>query len=166
MQYFSCYVLFSELISSLQNSECNAATAVVESTTVVRIMKGSRKQEGVVAMERVWGIRTGRAAEILNKLKQHMREHPDNFYGDVDTLLELIYFHYTEYNPVETPEFKAVINPLEKTLRSLVETDEEADKYMNIVFELCCAYERQAYVEGIKLGARLTMELLELPLHQ
>lgn len=37
---------------------------------------------------------------------------------------------------------------------------------MNIVFELCCAYERQAYVEGIKLGARLTMELLELPLHQ
>ena len=81
-------------------------------------------------------------------------------------LLELIYFHYTEYNPVETPEFKAVINPLEKTLHSLVETDEEADKYMNIVFELCCAYERQAYVEGIKLGTRLTMELMELPPHQ
>ena len=117
-------------------------------------------------MERVWGIRTGRAAEILNKLKQHMQEHPDNFYGDVDTLLELIYFHYTDYSPVETPEFKALINPLEKILRSLVETDEEADEYMNIVFELCCAYERQAYVEGIKLGARLVMELMELPLHQ
>ena len=57
-----------------------------------------------------------------------MQEHPDNFYGDVDTLLELIYFHYTEYNPVETPEFKAVINPLEKILRSLVETDEPANK--------------------------------------
>ena len=117
-------------------------------------------------MERVWGIRTGRASEIISALKLYLQEHPDNFYGDVDTLLELIYFHYTDYSPVETPEFKAVIKPLEKILRSLVETDEEADKYMNIVFELCCAYERQAYVEGIKLGARLTMELLELPLHQ
>lgn len=111
-------------------------------------------------MERVWGIRTGRASEILNKLKQYIQEHPTNFYGDVDTLLELIYFHYTDYSPVETPEFKALINPLERILRSLVETDEEADEYMNIVFELCCAYERQAYVEGIKLGARLVVELM------
>ena len=84
-------------------------------------------------MERVWGIRTGRAAEILNKLKQHMQEHPDNFYGDVDTLLELIYFQYTEYNPVETPEFKAVINPLEKILRSLVETDEFMSEPVTVI---------------------------------
>lgn len=111
-------------------------------------------------MERVWGIRIGRAAEILNKLKQYMQEHPTNFYGDVETLLELIYFHYTEYSPVETPEFKAVIHPLERTLRSLVETDEEADEYMNIIYELCIAYERQAYMEGMKLGAKLVMELM------
>lgn len=65
-------------------------------------------------MERVWGIRTERAAEIISALKLYLQEHPTNFFGDVDTLLKLIYFHYTEYNPVETPEFKAVINPLEK----------------------------------------------------
>ena len=117
-------------------------------------------------MERVWGIRTGRSAEILNKIKLYIQEHPDNFYGDVDTLLELIYFHYTEYSPVETPEFKAAIHPLERPLRSLVETDEEAEEYMNIVFELCIAYERQAYTEGMKLGARLVMELMELPAQQ
>ena len=111
-------------------------------------------------MERAWGIRTGRASEIISALKLYLQEHPTNFYGDVDTLLELIYFHYTEYSPVETPEFKAVINPLEKILRSLVETDQEADEYMSIVFELCIAYERQAYVDGMKLGARLVMELM------
>lgn len=111
-------------------------------------------------MERVWGIRTGREVEILDKFKLYIQEHPYNFYGDVDTLLELIYFHYTEYNPVETPEFKAAIHPLERTLRSLVETDEGADEYMNIVYELCIAYERQAYMEGMKLGARLVMELM------
>ena len=53
------------------------------------------------------------------------------------------------------------MDPLDETLRNLVETDEEADVYMNIVFGLCTAYERQGYIEGIKVGARLMMELME-----
>ena len=55
----------------------------------------------------------------------------------------MIYQAYTEFNSVETLKFKAIIDPLDKILRSLVETDEEADEYMNVVFELCNAYERQ-----------------------
>ena len=43
-----------------------------------------------------------------------------------------------------------------------VYVDEEADKYMNIVFELCTAYERQSYIEGLKVGARLMAELMEV----
>lgn len=70
---------------------------------------------------------------------------------------------------METPELKAIVNPLDEKLRSLVdadgkteaEADEEADDYMNIVFHLCCVYERQSYIEGIKVGARLMMELWE-----
>ena len=70
---------------------------------------------------------------------------------------------------METPEFKAVINPLDRTLRTLVatdgkteaEVDEEADEYMSIVFELCTAYERQSHIEGMKVGVRLMMELME-----
>lgn len=65
----------------------------------------------------------------------------------MDALLKLFYHTYTELNSVETPEFKAIVDPLDKTLRSLVDTDEEADQYMNIVFELCTAYERQSYIE-------------------
>lgn len=76
--------------------------------------------------------------------------------------MELIYQAYTEFNSVETPEFKAIIDPLDQTLRSLVETDEEADEYMNVVFELCTAYERQGYIEGLKVGARLMCELMEV----
>lgn len=40
-------------------------------------------------------------------------------------------------------------------------TDEEADEYMGIVYSLCAAYEKQGYVEGMKVGARLMMELME-----
>ena len=79
----------------------------------------------------------------------------------VDTLLELIYQTFTEYNSVETPEFRKQVDLLNETLRSLVETDEEADEYMNTVFSLCTIYERQGYIEGIKVGARLMMELME-----
>lgn len=79
----------------------------------------------------------------------------------MDTLLELIYQAYTEFNSAETPEFKAIIDPLDKILHSLVDTDEEADEYMNVVFELSVAYEQQSYIEGMKTGARLMMELEE-----
>lgn len=68
----------------------------------------------------------------------------ENSNGWVCSLLELIYQLYTEFNSVETPEFKVVIDPLNQILRSLVDTDEEADKYMNIVFELGSVYERQS----------------------
>ena len=111
--------------------------------------------------ERIWGARNGHAGEIVEKVLQYLKEHPANYQGQVDTLLELIYQTFTEYNSAETPEFRKQVDPLDKTLRNLVETDEEADEYMNTVFSLCTAYERQGYIEGIKVGARLMMELME-----
>ncbi len=97
----------------------------------------------------------------MEKLKLYLREHPVNCGDQIGFLLELLYQSYTEFNSVESPEFKAIVNPLDMQLRSLAETDEEADTYMNIVFELCSAYERQSYIEGIKAGARLMIELWE-----
>lgn len=63
---------------------------------------------------------------------------------------------------METPEFKKVIHPLREKLITLVDTEQDADEYMDIVFRLCAAYERQGYIEGIKVGARLMMELMKL----
>ncbi len=104
------------------------------------------------------------------KWSEGWNEDSENSNGWADTLLDLIYQSCIEFNSVETPEFKAIINPLDKMLRALVDTDgkteaevdEEADKYMNIVFELCTAYERQSYIEGLKVGARLMAELMEV----
>lgn len=116
-----------------------------------------------------FGSRPGHTTEIVNQIKTYLETHPANYYDQMDSLLELIYHAYTEFNSVEVPEFKAVVNPLAQQLRSLVdaegkteaEVDEEADDYMNIVFHLCCVYERQSFIEGIKVGARLVMELWE-----
>ena len=75
--------------------------------------------------------------------------------------MELLYYTFAEYNTVETPEFKEQTDPLKEKLRALADTEQEADEYMDIVFTLCAAYERQEYMEGIKVGARLVMELME-----
>lgn len=98
------------------------------------------------------GHRMGHAEEVI-KERKYLDAHPASYYGDV-----------------ETPEFKAIVNPLDRTIRALAEADgkteaevdEEADKYMNIVFELCTAYERQSYIEGLKVGVRLMVELMEV----
>lgn len=114
-----------------------------------------------VCENRTWGVRKGHTTEVVENIKAYLQSHPANYYDDIDTLLELIYQAYTEFNSAETPEFKAIIDPLDQILRSLVDTDEEAEEYMNVVFELCVAYERQSYIEGMKTGARLMMELAE-----
>lgn len=77
---------------------------------------------------RTWGIRRGHTAEVVESIKAYLQSHPANYCGQMDTLLELIYQAYTEFNSVETPEFKRIVNPLDQTLRSLVDTDEEADE--------------------------------------
>ena len=79
-------------------------------------------------MERIWGTRSGHAAEIVENMVQYLKEHPVNYQGQVDTLLELLYQAFTEYDTAESPEFKEIIDPLDQKLRNLVRTDEEADE--------------------------------------
>lgn len=126
---------------------------------------------------RVWGIRDADAAGIVEKVKgqmpenftdcpsdqirNYLRDNPSDYCGNVESLLELLYQAFTEYDTAETPEFKEIIDPLDQKLRNLARTDEEADEYMGIVYSLCAAYEKQGYVEGMKVGARLMMELME-----
>ena len=43
--------------------------------------------------ERIWGARCGHASEIVEKVVQYLKEHPANYQGQVDTLLELLYLN-------------------------------------------------------------------------
>ena len=123
--------------------------------------QGSGKQDP----PRLWGKRSADSSEIvhtvLGSLEDYLHNNPPDYRFQMESLLELLYYAFTEYNITESPEFKEKIGPLDCKLRDLVETDEAADEYMNVVYSLCAAYERQSYVEGIKAGARLMMELME-----
>ena len=95
-------------------------------------------------IERIWGTRSGHAAEIVENVVQYLKEYPANYQGQVDTLLEMLYQAFTEYNSGRDTGIQETGGSSGwRPLRSLVETDEEADEYMNIVFGLCTTYERQ-----------------------
>ena len=65
-----------------------------------------------------WGTRTGHSREIAAKIISYLQAQSvgnEKWNEDwPDTLLDLIYQSYTEFNSIETPEFKAVINPLDR----------------------------------------------------
>ena len=123
-----------------------------------------KPESGKQEAPRLWGKRTANSSEIvhtvLGSLEAYLHSNPPDYRFQVESLLELLYYAFTEYNITESPEFKAKIGPLDRKLRDLAETDEAADEYMNTVFSLCTIYERQGYIEGIKVGARLMMELM------
>ena len=124
-------------------------------------MKGKGKPGAEGAGETYWGAQKFDTSAIVENIVTYLKDNPPNYQGQANGMLELLYFTFAEYNSVETPEFKEQTDPLKEKLRALVDTEQEADEYMDIVFSLCAAYERQGYLEGIKVGARLMMELME-----
>ena len=99
-----------------------------------------------------WGRRKIDTSAIVETIVTYLKDNPPNYQGQANCMLELLYFTFAEYNSVETPEFKEQTDPLKEKLRALVDTEQEADDYMDIVFSLCAAYERQGYLEGIKVA--------------
>ena len=116
-------------------------------------MKGKENLVQKEQEKHTWGTRKFDTSAIVENIVTYLKDNPPNYQGQANGMLELRYFTFAEYNSVETPEFKEQTDPLKEKLRALVDTD-----YMDIVFSLCAAYERQGYLEGIKVGARLMME--------
>ena len=93
-------------------------------------------------------------------------------------LYDLVYEHYTENNPVEKNTVagkaaKAKEKELEEWLRSLEGMDRLVDDYVGDKIPLwekimdrqgtvCCAWEKTAFEEGLKVGIRLMMEVYSL----
>ena len=104
-----------------------------------------------------------------------MKKTEPEYYPPVDNLLDLIYEHYTEKNPVEKNTVagkaaKAKEKELEEWLRGLEGMDRLVDDYVGDKIPLwekimdrqgtvCCAWEKTAFEEGLKVGIRLMMEV-------
>ena len=102
-----------------------------------------------------------------------MRKTEPEYYPPVENLLDLIYEHYTENNPVEKNTVagktaKVKEKELEEWLRGLEGMNMSEikiplwEKIMDRQGTVCCAWEKTAFEEGLKVGIRLMMEVYSL----
>ena len=96
--------------------------------------------------------------DIAKRLASYMDKHPIDL-GDTDceTVLDQLYQAYAESHESDSPEIRNGFKELDDLLGNLSLDDNNA--VWNLCCQLCTAYERKAFLDGLQYGAHLMREL-------
>ena len=94
--------------------------------------------------------------KFFETLKKHIAEHPPDC-GDADSILGILYEYHAENCPYDNEQIKADFNDLYRQMNGM--PLREMDNIIYPVCRLCRDHEKAGFVEGIKIGIRLRMEL-------
>ena len=97
--------------------------------------------------------------EYFEMLKQRVADNLSN-YGDADSVLGLRYECFNENNPYDNEQIKADFEELYRQMNGMPLRD--MDKIVYPVCKLCRDHERAGFVEGIKIGGFLQVELTKI----
>ena len=89
-------------------------------------------------------------------LKQYISDNRPNF-GDGESVLTMLYETYSECNRLDDAQIKADFNELYQLMNGMELRD--MDKIIYPVCRLCRDHERSGFIEGIKIGIALQLEL-------
>lgn len=93
-------------------------------------------------------------------LEQYLEDHvPDYGDADIHSVIDGIYWHYAENNPINNDAIKQCFLCLREILQNL--SFEDYDCIITTVCKLCTEHEQVSFVAGFQTGARLMMELFE-----
>ena len=96
----------------------------------------------------------------IDKLKSQLAANPPDYgEGDAHSILDMLYYHYNEFNRMDTAEIKEDFEELYRRMNGM--PLREMDKIIDAVCALCRDHEKAGFVEGIKIGIRLESELAE-----
>ena len=79
--------------------------------------------------------------------------------SDCETVLDQLYQAYAESHEADPPEIRDGFKELDDLLGSLALNDNNA--VWNLCCQLCTAYERKAFLDGLQYGAHLMNELFK-----
>ena len=97
---------------------------------------------------------------IAKRLNAYIETHPfDSGDSDCETVLEQLYQAYAESHESDPPEIRNGFKELDALLEQLSLDDNNA--VWNLCCQLCTAYERKAFRDGVQYGAHLMNELLK-----
>ena len=96
--------------------------------------------------------------KIAAWLKAYIDAHPfDPGDSDCETVLDQLYQAYAESHESDPPEIHDGFKELDDLLGDLSLDDNNA--VWNLCCQLCTAYERKAFRDGLQYGAQLILEL-------
>ena len=84
-------------------------------------MKGKENLVQKKHGKHAWGTRKFDTSAIVENIVTYLKDNPPSYQGQANSMLELLYFTFAEYNSVETPEFKKQTDSLKEKLRALVD---------------------------------------------
>lgn len=95
---------------------------------------------------------------IAKRLNAYITAHPfDSGDSDCKTVLDQLYQAYAESHESDPPEIRDGFKELDGLLGDLSLDDNNA--VWNLCCQLCTAYERKAFLDGLQYGAHLMYEL-------
>lgn len=94
----------------------------------------------------------------FEKLRAYIAEKPPDF-GDGESVLTLLYEAYAESSKMDDGTIKEDFNELYRLMNGM--ELREMDKIIYPVCTLCRDHQRSGFVEGVKVGIQLQMELEE-----
>ena len=98
--------------------------------------------------------------EIAKRLNAYINAHPFNSSdSDCETVLDQLYQAYAESHESDPPEIRNGFKELDALLEQLSLDDNNA--VWNLCCQLCTAYERKAFLDGLQYGALLMQEMLK-----
>ena len=96
--------------------------------------------------------------ELITQLRQYVADHPPNYGdGDCHSILDMLYYRYSEYNWLDNAEIKAAFADLYQQMDGM--SLREMDRIIDVVCTLCREHEKAGFTEGIKVGIQLAKEM-------
>lgn len=98
-----------------------------------------------------------RMNDFMHALQAELNAAEPNFGDDANTVLGLLYGAYNEHNGTDTDEIKQAFEDLYQAMTG--KTLREKDEVIDAVCRLCHLHQQTGFIDGIRLGVRLTQEI-------
>lgn len=93
---------------------------------------------------------------IIENLRKHFEQQPPANYGGAGSIMEALFWMFTENNNLDNEEVKQQFTKLREYLNISIK---EYDEVFYIVSTLCLAYGQSAFNHGLRLGFAFAQEL-------
>ena len=92
------------------------------------------------------------------QLRQYVADHPPDYGdGDCHSILDMLYYRYSECNRLDNAEIKEAFADLYQQMHGM--PLREMDRIIDVVCTLCREHEKAGFTEGVKVGIQLDNEL-------